>query len=285
MKHTLKLLALAAVAAASLLIPHHAARAQGSLMVNPKRVTLDARNRNGNITLFNSGDDSASYVISLLHYAMREDGSFYEIPDSIHTYAATYCDSVIRYFPLEVMLPPHESQAIHVRFMKPMDMKPGEYRSHMYFRAIEKAVAIEQKAVDTSQHTISLSLHPIFGISIPIIVRYNTSPDTVTLDSGFVSPVDTGGNGTVTALLNRRGDESCYGSLRVLFKDKGGDEKEVGIVKGIAVYVPLAARRVEVAYKMPKGVDPASGTFRLEYQTLTDNPHEQVLATADLARK
>lgn len=285
MKHTLKLLALAAVAAAALLGIPHAARAQGSLMVNPKRITLDERDRNGNITLFNSGDDSASYVISLLHYAMREDGSFYQIPDSIHTYAATYCDSVIRYFPLEVTLPPHESQAIHVRFMKPMDMQPGEYRSHMYFRAIEKAVAIEQKAVDTSQHTISLSLRPIFGISIPIIVRYKTTPAVVTMDSGYVSAVDTGGNGTVTALLNRSGNESCYGTLRVLFKDKSGTETQVGIVKGIAVYVPLPTRRVSVAFKMPKGVDPSTGTFRLEYQTLTDNPHEQVLASADLARK
>jgi len=169
--------------------------------------------------------------------------------------------------------------------MKPMDLKPGEYRSHMYFRALERAKAIEQTVHDTSNHTISLSLRPIFGLSIPIIVRYNTTPAVVTMDSGFVSPVDTGGNGTVVALLHRTGDESCYGSLRVLFKDKDGNEKEVGIVKGVAVYVPLPVRRVEVAFKMPAGVDPSSGTFRLEYQTLTDNPHETVLASADLARK
>ncbi len=67
------------------------------------------------------------------------------------------------------------SQAVHVRFMKPQNMGPGEYRSHMYFRAIEKAKALEQTAADTSQHTISLQLHPIFGLSIPIIVRYQNN--------------------------------------------------------------------------------------------------------------
>src|SRR5579872_6880489 len=102
--------------------------AQGSLMVNPKRIILSDRHRTDNITLFNSGKDTSSFLISLIHYEMREDGSLEEIPDSIATYRSTYCDNLIRYFPMEVTLGPRESQAIHVRFLKPMNLPPGEYR-------------------------------------------------------------------------------------------------------------------------------------------------------------
>ena len=291
MKRTLPKLTLAILTAAVMLLPISeafvsSAHAQGSLMVNPKRIVLGEKKRTDNVTLFNSGNDSASYLISLIHYRMNEDGSFKEIPDSIAAPDLLYSDSVIRYFPLQVALGPHESQAVHIRFMKPSTMAPGEYRSHMYFRAIEKAKALEVTAKDTSQHTISLSLHPIFGLSIPIIVRYVTAPATVTMDSGYFTPtVDTGGMGTAMVNLNRTGNESCYGTFIVYYKDQDGHESQVGLLKGVAVYVPLATRKVSVAFHLDKGADPMKGTFRMDFQTLTDNPKEQVLASAVLAPK
>jgi hypothetical protein len=285
MNQTLRTIALATLLSVVILLPLGTAFAQGSLMVNPKRLVLGEKKRTDNVTLFNSGNDSADYVISLVHYRMNEDGSFKEIPDSIPTTDILFSDSVIRYFPLQVTLGPHESQAVHVRFMKPQNMAAGEYRSHMYFRAIEKAKALEVTAQDTSQHTISLQLHPIFGLSIPIIVRYQTTPAVVTLDSGYYSSVDTGGNGNASANLNRTGNESCYGSFIVYYKDQDGHESQVGILKGVAVYVPLATRKISVGFTLPKGVDPTKGSFRLEYQTLTDNPKETVLASAALAYK
>ncbi len=290
MKHTFRSITQSVIAAVMMSLWFSSAFApsafaQGSLMVNPKRIVLDDRKRVDNVTLFNSGDDTTSFTISLLHYAMQEDGSFKELPDSVTTYASTYCDSVIRFFPAQVTLPPHESQAIHVRFLKPMNLTSGEYRSHMYFRSLDRAQAIEQKVQDTSLHTISMELHPIFGISIPIIVRAGSSPATVTIDSVTVSAIDTGGNGTISAQLHRAGNESCYGSFIVKYRDAGGSETQVGLVKGIAVYVPLAMRRVAMAFKMPTGTDATTGSFRLEYQTLTDNPKEQVLAAAELAAK
>lgn len=290
MKHTFRSITQSVIAAvmmslwfSSAFVP--SAFAQGSLMVNPKRIVLDDRKRVDNVTLFNSSDDTTSFAISLLHYAMQEDGSFKEIPDSVTTYAATYADSVIRFFPSQVTLPPHESQAIHVRYLKPMNLASGEYRSHIYFRSIERAKAIEQKAQDTADHMIHLEIRPIFGLSIPIIVRSGSSLATVTMDSVTVSAIDTGGNGTISAQLHRAGNESCYGSFIVKYRDAGGTETQVGLVKGVAVYVPLAMRRVSVAFKMPAGTEATKGSFRLEYQTLTDNPKEQVLAAAELPAK
>ncbi len=50
--------------AAVMLLPITQAFAQGSLMVNPKRIVLGEKKRTDNVTLFNSGNDSADYVIS-----------------------------------------------------------------------------------------------------------------------------------------------------------------------------------------------------------------------------
>lgn len=251
-------------------------------MVNPKRIILSDRHRTDNITLFNSGSDTSSFRISLVHYEMREDGSLEEIPDSITTYRSTYCDSLVSYFPLQVTLGPHESQAVHLRFVKPMNLAPGEYRSHMYFRSVERAKPLEAQTNDSSERTISLDLRPVFGLSIPVIVRNQTSPDVLSIDSVHISSIDSSGNGTITALLHRSGNESCYGSLVVYYKDPHTAEAPIGLTKGVAVYVPLPDREVSVSFTLPRGANPTKGIFRLEYQTLTDNPKEQVLAKAEI---
>jgi len=275
------------IAAALMLLCSSISFAQGGLMVNPKRVVLDDRHRIGAVTLFNSSNDTASFAISLLHYQMAEAGGYIEIPDSIHTYDSTYCDSYVRFFPQAVTLPPHQSQEIRIRFMKPMNLPTREFRSHLYFRALQAAAPIEQKVRDTADHTISLILRPIFGISIPLIVRNGEVSSSETLDSGgyTVTPTDTGDYGIASANLNRTGNESCYGSVVVFFKNKDGQESQVGIVKGIAVYTEIPTRKVQVAFLLPKGVDPSTGTLRMEYQTLTDSPKEQVLAMTNLASK
>lgn len=274
MKPSLKYLLSAAALAAAMLLAS-ALYAQGGLMINPKRLVLDDHHRVGSIMLMNSDKDTSEYEVSLVHYEMRGDGSFDVIPDSIKTYAAGYCDKLIRYFPMEVLLPPGESQSIRIRFLKPQGLAAGEYRSHLFFRAVKRAKPITENDTGALSHAISLRLEPIFGVSIPIICRSGTKPATASIDSVRVLPLDTAGKGKVLVQLGRSGDESCYGSVIVYYNGV-----QVGDAKGIAVYTPLPARWVPVPYTLDKGTDISKGTFRVEYQTLTDNPKEQVLASA-----
>ncbi|MEO6939757.1 MAG: hypothetical protein ABI444_06415 [Candidatus Kapaibacterium sp.] len=256
--------------------------AQGSLMVNPKRLILDDRRRNDVLTLYNNGSDTTSYLISLKHFEMRQDGSFKDVDTLPRDY--TSADSILRYFPLEVTLAPHESQAIKIRYMKPKDLASGEYRSHLFFQSIERVKSLEAARSDTDK-TISLALHAVFGLSIPIIVRNETNSAKVGLDSLMVSAPDTSNKVIVTANLNRTGDESCYGSFIVNHIAKDGKVTELSSLKGLAVYVPLRTRKVAFQFKIPDGVDMTTGTLRLEYQTLTDNPKETTLASAELPLK
>jgi P pilus assembly chaperone PapD len=255
--------------------------AQG-LMVNPKRVVLDDRKRNEVVTLLNNGEDTASYTISFKHFEMLADGSFKDVDTTARNYRDA--DSLIRYFPLEVTLAPHESQTIKVRYMKPKSIVAGEYRSHLYFRAIERTKALESEVADTSK-TVSLSLHAVFGLTIPVIIRNATDPSTVGLDGMTISAPDTAGKSTVTASIHRTGNESCYGSFKLDYLNNDGKVTELTVLKGVAVYVPLTARTVKLQFKIPDGVDMTTGTIRLEYQTLTDNPKETTLASAELPLK
>jgi P pilus assembly chaperone PapD len=255
--------------------------AQG-LMVNPKRIMLDDRKRNDVVTLFNTGDDTSSYIISFKHFEMLPDGAFKDVDTSVRNYVTA--DSMLRFFPLEVTLAPHESQTIKVRFMKPKDLAVGEYRSHLYFRSIDRTQSLEQKQSDTAK-TISLSLHPIFGLTIPLIVRNGTIPAKVGLDGMTLSPIDTAGKVIVTASIHRSGDESCYGTFVLDYLNSDGKVTELTALKGVAVYAPLTSRTVKLQFKIPDGVDMTTGTLRLEYQTLTDNPKETTLASAELPLK
>ena len=65
-------------------------------------------------------------------------------------------------------LGPNESQVIKIQLNKTNDLATGEYRSHLYFRAVpaEMPLGESKPAKDSS---ISIKLIPVFGISIPVI--------------------------------------------------------------------------------------------------------------------
>src|SRR3984957_227778 len=142
--------------------------AQGNLLLLPRRVIFEGSKRYEELNLANTGKDTARYVISLMHIRMKEDGGYEEIsqPDSGERFA----DKFIRFFPHSVELGPGESQVVKIQLTKIKELAPGEYRSHLYFRAIPDKLPLgeDEPAADSG---ISVRLIPIFGISIPVIIR------------------------------------------------------------------------------------------------------------------
>jgi len=70
-------------------------------------------------------------------------------------------------------------------------MAPGEYRSHIYFRAVPNPKPLgEEEKKDTTK--FSVRLIPVFGITIPAIIRIGESNTQVSLsDLGFSIQNDT----------------------------------------------------------------------------------------------
>lgn len=250
--------------------------AQGNLLVTPKRVVFEGLKRSEELNLANVGSDSATYMISFIQIRMKEDGSVETItePDS----AQNFADKYLRVFPRRVTLAPNEAQTVKVQVTKTNELSPGEYRSHLYFRAVpnEKPLGEKELVKDSS---ISVKLIPIFGISLPIIIRQGESNAKLSFsDVSFkVAPDSTP---VLNVSFNRTGNMSLYGDIIVNYISSNGKTTQVGTVKGLAVYTPNTVRHFRLPLEQKSGINYHSGKLHIIYSD--DSPKSMKLAEADV---
>lgn len=242
--------------------------AQGDLLVTPRRVVLDARKRSMDLSLANIGKDTATYTISFVQIRMTEEGTFETItePDEGQKFASPY----LRFFPRSVTLSPDEVQTIKIQAEKTRELEPGEYRSHLYFRAVppEKPLG-EEDSVQQDPSSISIKLIPVFGITIPVIIRSGEPSVKVTLsDLSLRFENDTIPRFAFT--FNRVGNYSVYGDISVEHVSSAGTVTRVGVANGIAVYTPNTARKFEFNLMNPAGVNFREGKLRVVYSAPSD---------------
>ncbi len=245
----------------------------GDLMVAPTRVVFEGRKRAEEISLTNTGTVTALYRIAFIQMRMKPDGSLEELAAKVP--GEFYADELIRFSPRQVSLQPGESQVVRLQVRKPEDLAPGEYRSHMVFRAVPPADPVKP-ADEKPTEGITIKLTPIYGVSIPIVVRHGDTQATCTLAD---LRLDEGGK-ALALRVERSGNRSVYGALRVYFL--GGDQRELlGEIKGVAVYRESASRPFRVPLAPRKGGMPLKqGQLQVVFETL-DTP-SQVLATRSL---
>jgi P pilus assembly chaperone PapD len=212
---------------------------QGNLLVTPVRVIFENGKQKEDLNLTNIGKDTAVYMVSFIDYKMLEDGSFKQLdkPDSV-TNAVRY----LRIFPRRVTLPPNQSQIIRMQFRKTPDMKDGEYRSHIYFRAEQEVNPLGMKDLKIDSTQMAVKITPIFGISIPVIIRTGNLKLQLSLSDVSLSAInDSTSNLKVT--INRSGEKSAYGNIKVDYVPEKGSKIQVGITNGIGVYNELTKRK------------------------------------------
>lgn len=250
--------------------------AQGNLVIMPRRIVLDDSKKIAQMSLSNSGADTAKYLISVIQFRMLSDGRFEQIsvPDSGQLFA----DQYFRFFPKSVTLAPNESQTVKLEFIGKGNIPDGEYRSHLYFRAVPNVTALANPA-PTPQQGVSVLLQPIFGISIPVVLRkgdqsvkvdiqakLNTSqPDQVQLNVNFI----------------RSGNTSSYGDLVIEHISPKGKISKVGLAKGLAVYTPNRIRDFVIPLDKNQGVNYSLGSLRITYTSSLDLKNK-VLAQTEI---
>jgi hypothetical protein len=237
-------------------------RAQGNLLILPKRIVFDGTRRTQDLNLANTGKDSATYVISFIQIRMKEDGTFQNItePDSGQYFA----DKNLRIFPRSVTLGPKESQTVKIQVMQASTLVSGEYRSHIYFRAVPRVAAAGEKAAPVDSANLSVKLTPVFGISIPVIIRVGENSSVAGISDVSIDLVNAQ-KPQLNLYLNRAGNMSVYGDLFVDYLSAQGKKIRVGAVNGIAVYTPLSRRKVAVKLEVPPGIDYHSGKLYIQY--------------------
>lgn len=246
--------------------------AQGNLLITPRRVVFDGSRRVMELNLANTGQDSSKYNVSLIQYRMNDDGSFAEItePDPGQNFA----DKNIRFFPRTVTLGPNEAQVVKMQVTNTDKLAPGEYRSHVYFRSVPKQVALGEEDTKRDTTAVSVKLTPIFGITIPVIIRIGASTTSVTLSDLQYEKF----NDTINILnltFNRSGNMSTYGDLKIVHISASGKETQIGTINGIAVYTPNTLRKVRIELDNVNNVDYKSGKIKVTFSSQSDTKPEK----------
>ena len=236
------------------------ALAAGDLLVAPTRVVLEG-SRGTEIILNNIGAQAATYRISLELKRMTASGKLLDIAPENANVIEKATLAMLSYAPRRVVLAPNQPQAIRIGVRAPADLPDGEYRAHIMFRAIPDAKPASAAA--PVGKGMSISLTPIYGVTIPIIVRKGGQKGTATISDAKLTRLE--GAPALSFTLTRGGDRSVYGRIRVT---RAGVAKPLFEAVGIAVYPELTGRSVtlpvspEVAAQLP-------GPAKIEY--LEDN--------------
>lgn len=230
------------LSAAALCVAAFPAQAAGDLLVAPTRVILDG-SRGTEVVLNNVGAEPATYRISLEIKRMTPEGGLEEIDEAKMTPAERAALDMIAFSPRRVTLPPNQPQVIRVGVRLPEGLAPGEYRAHMLFRAVPDA-APAPAAADPSKPAptgVSIALTPIYGITIPIIVRVGDLGASATIGNAWVGETKDGP--AFEFDLTRTGNRSVYGDIEVT---RPGLPEPLLLARGIAVYPEIGARKVSL---------------------------------------
>ncbi|MGB3473043.1 MAG: molecular chaperone [Erythrobacter sp.] len=238
------------------------ASAQGDLLVAPTRVILDGR-RGTEVILSNIGSEEATYRIGLELRRMAENGRLVPVEKTEANDTEQAALGMLRYAPRRIALPPGQPQSVRIAARPGAELPDGEYRVHMSFKAIPKVREVTN-APQTPPSGVSVQLTPIYGVTIPIIVRHGRVQAQVAINQPRVIQTEEGPMLALT--LSRNGDSSTYGELRVT---KAGLEEPVVVSRGLAIYPELETREVRIPLNKEQAAN-MTGQLRFEYREMPE---------------
>lgn len=254
-------------AACSAALASAPALAAGDLLVAPTRVVLEG-GRGTEVILNNVGAAPATYRISLELRRMNPDGRLEDVLPGSESEKEKAVLAMVSYAPRRVTLPPNQPQVIRIGARPDPALPDGEYRAHMLFRAIPDA----QIPSETPRAGVSIALTPIYGVTIPVIVRKGALQATATI-SDLHLVRDAAGT-SLAFRMTRSGDRSVYGRLRVT---RPGVAKPLYEARGLAVYAEISTRTVSLPLP-PEVAATIAGPVTVQY--LEDNDTGGLIAEA-----
>ena len=247
----------------------------GDLLVAPTRIVLDGR-KGAEVILNNIGDEPATYRISVAFRRMTPEGGLVDVAEP--SAEDKLAEEMILYAPRRVTLAPHQPQSVRVRARAPQGLPDGEYRVHLLFRAIPPARPVAAAQQGEAPKGISFALTPVYGVTIPVIVRFGNLEAKAGIANVHLEQRD--GKPAVALDLSRSGDRSTYGEVRVL---KPGVKNPIAIQKAVAVYKEVATRRVTIPVDAAfQG--PLSGPVTVQYVETYDDGSRTIAETQAVLR-
>jgi P pilus assembly chaperone PapD len=234
------------------------AQAVGDLLIAPTRVVLSG-NQGTEVVLNNIGDQPATYRITLELRRMNADGDLDDVSEAEANALEKAALAMIRYAPRRITLPPDQPQAIRITARPGADLPDGEYRVHMSFRAIPEVRPVSEPVEKVTDGFV-VQLTPIYGITIPIIVRKGKLEASAALSNPRLARTSEGS--VLRLVVARTGNRSLYGEIKVLAP---GAKEPIYQARGVALYPEISGRSVT----LPVQEDQAAklhGPLHIEYR-------------------
>lgn len=253
--------------------------AQGNLLITPIRVVFEGNKQKEDLNLANIGKDTAIYSISFVQKNMKENGSFVNIDksDSGQMSAEPY----LRIFPRKVTLAPGEAQVVALQYRRKPDMAAGEYRSHLYFRSEKDYKPLGMGNAERDSTTLKVQLIPIFGISIPIIIRTGAVNVSAAL-SDLKLDIQKNTIQNLKLTIHRTGNISLYGDIKVQYVPLQGKPYQIAIAAGVGVYTEINKRQVVVKLNNTSGKPLKNGKLKVQYISKGETKKPVVYAEGEL---
>lgn len=215
--------------------------AHANVSLSKHRIYFDGNNRTDALQLRNTGASSIEFSADLSLVAMSEEGKIYPVDQD-----KLSAISLVRFSPKRGAIQPGGRQALRFALRKPAGLEDGEYRA-----TLNLVTSLKNNAQG------NVNLNSKFAYNIPIIVRHGrVSAQTELLEPQLIV---TGGVPHVEVWQTLQGNRSLFGNF-VLMDESG---QEVGVLNGVATYLPLQRRKVLI----PLSTE-VSGKITVQYQEI-----------------
>lgn len=246
----------------SLCIGSFALAQQGALRrvdLAPKLVVLEPRDRAGEFTLLNLGNEAGVIKAEIINYRQASDGTYERLDGPLNPVFDP--EQIIRLSPRQFTLRPEEVQKVRFSVRKPADLPDGEYRFHI--RALRLA---EQGPEKLSEKGVNTKVAMNFGASIPVVVRHGAVSVEVSISGLDLVPANAEGKPELRFTINRGGNASALGKLTAMWEPAGGTPAEIGVMHHMNVFTDITARQVAMPLRfIPQGPGVIRLTFVRDY--------------------
>jgi len=168
-----------------------------------------------------------------------------------------------------------------LQFRRKSNMQPGEYHSHLYFRAEKDNTPLGMKNPKTDSTHLTINLIPVYGLCIPIIIRTGDAKVNITLSDLKLEKKPELTN-WLKLTLNRSGNISTYGDIIVEYLPAKGKAIQIGAIRGIGVYTDINKRNIAIKLNNSSATPYLNGKLRIRYISNDESKKSEVLAEGEL---
>ena len=214
-----------------------------NITLSKNRLFFDEKDRGDALQLRNTGGNPMQFKTELHLVKMDENGGISKVLD-----ADDSAISMLRFSPRRGVVPAGGKQVIRFSVRRPKDLPEGEYRAVL---SLSTSLATDRPEAVTLQSTLSYNM--------PIIVRHGeTSAKTTLENTRLVNSQDAK---FIELWQTLDGNRSLFGNFTV----ENEEGEVVGLLNGVAVYTPLAKRKVMI----PIDELVAKETLTVKYQEVS----------------